>query len=110
MISVTRSSGDREFLGDQLRLRGLNALSELAFAGVRRDAAVGGDADPRIELPRVDATTAARRRRGPAPSANGSSAEALKQTTSAPEPLRNSRRVLRSIASWRVTPSSPGTV
>ena len=44
----------RELLGDQLRLRGVDALTELALAGVGGDAAVGGDRDPRIELPRID--------------------------------------------------------
>ena len=37
-ISVTRSSGTRQLFGDQLRLRGVDALAELALAGVRRDA------------------------------------------------------------------------
>ena len=43
---------NRELLGDQLRLRGGDALAELALAGVGGDAAVGGDGDPGIELPR----------------------------------------------------------
>jgi hypothetical protein len=46
--------GNGELLGNQLRLGGLNALPELAFPRVRCDAAVGGDADPGIELARVD--------------------------------------------------------
>ncbi len=46
--------GHRKLLGNQLGLGGLNALSELAFPRMRRDAAVGGDADPGIEQARVD--------------------------------------------------------
>src|SRR5262249_2023853 len=46
--------GNGELLGNQLRLGGLNALSELAFPRMRGDTAVGGDADPGIELSRAD--------------------------------------------------------
>ena len=65
---------DAELFGDQLRLRGVEPVTELAFAGVGRHVAVGGDGDPRIELiaagaveplrrqPRRVATAEARRR------------------------------------------------
>ena len=39
-----------QLFGDQLRLRGVEAMAQLAFAGVGRHVAVGGDRDPRIEL------------------------------------------------------------
>ena len=38
-----------DFLGDQLHLRGVEALPELALAGVRGDDAVGADGDPRVQ-------------------------------------------------------------
>ena len=92
MTSFTRSDGHRKLLGNQLGLGGLNALSELALAGVRRDAAVGGDADPGIELARIDRRPLRGAAPRPARARTAPGLQALKQTTSAPEPLRNSRR------------------
>ena len=51
-----------QLFGDQLHLRREEALAELALAGVRGDAAVGGDRDPRVELLGVDAAVDALRR------------------------------------------------
>jgi hypothetical protein len=45
---------DAQLLGDQLHLRGLHALPEFALARAGRDAAIGGDGNPGIELPWVD--------------------------------------------------------
>ena len=42
--------GHAKFFGDQLGLRGDDALAEFFLAGVGGDAAVGGDGDPGIEL------------------------------------------------------------
>ena len=44
----------RQLLGDELNLRRVHALAELALAGIRGDAAVGADGEPRIELRRID--------------------------------------------------------
>jgi hypothetical protein len=41
---------DAQLLGDQLCLRGVQALADLALAGKGGDAAVGIDRDPRVEL------------------------------------------------------------
>ena len=57
---------DAEFFGDQLRLRGVQAVAQFALAGVRRYLAVGSDGDPGIELiarSAVDALRGSRCRR-----------------------------------------------
>jgi hypothetical protein len=43
-----------ELLGDELDLRGEDALAEVALAGVRGDPAVGADGEPRVERAGVD--------------------------------------------------------
>src|SRR6185437_4060690 len=39
-----------KLFGNQLSLRGDDALAEFFLAGICRDAAIGGDGDPRIDL------------------------------------------------------------
>ncbi len=41
----------RQFLSNELRLRRQHTLSEFGFAGVRSDAAVGGNGEPGVDLP-----------------------------------------------------------
>ena len=78
-----------QLFGDELRLRGVEALPELALAGVGRHRAVGGDRDPRVEL----------RAAGPVEALRQHAAQAIRNAgrreasrSSAPEPLRNARR------------------
>ena len=83
-----------KLFGDQLRLRGHDALAEFFFAGVCGDAAVGCDRDPGIKLVRR------RRARGnalhdlavSAYSSSRPSPNTLKPTISAPDCFRKSRR------------------
>ena len=48
------SERHRELLGDQLELRGVDPLTELALPGAGGHAAVGVHGDPRVELARID--------------------------------------------------------
>ena len=91
---------DAELLGDQLRLRGVQSVAELALAGVCRHAAVGGDGDPRIELIAAGAVEPLRRHHAGVDAEPhewlDATLDALKPTTSAPERFRKVRRFMLS--------------
>src|SRR5690349_10490212 len=55
---------NRQLLGNQLSLRRIQAVTELALAGERRDVAVGADRDPRVELIAAGAVESRRELRG----------------------------------------------
>jgi hypothetical protein len=86
-----------ELLGDDLRECGADAHARLDLADRRRDASIGGDAQPRVERIRIDrggpGGARGRQWRGRRARA-GSTAQpgTAKETTSAPPAFRNSRR------------------
>ena len=102
-----------QLFGDELHLRGVEPLAELALARIGRDRAVGGDRDPRVELRAPGAVEALRQDAASGRSATPAEAKRHDERARSLEearrekPARGRARAARQRSAWRVIRAPP---